>query len=400
MTTPNGSPELAVGQASKEATVNEMVRRTERGAGFYPVVDKDLTAPPGSCADGATYIVAGAPTGAWSGHAGDLAVAAGTNASNGWYFRTPEEGLRAYVQDENAEYAHDGAAWVAYSAAAAGALLTAGGTMTGDLTLAGDPTNALHAAPKQYVDAKVAGLSWKQAARAATTVAGTLATSFENGDTVDGVVLATGDRILIKNQAAPAENGIYVVAASGAPARASDADAGAELVNATVYVSEGTANADTQWTCTTNAPITAGVTSLAFAQISTAGTVFASAAEYRAGTEPAKALAPDQLWASAADVALTPGTNVALDLATGFNFTLAMGGNYTLDNPTNTKPQSGVIEIVQDGTGSRTLAYGTSWEFAGGTAPVLSTAAGAKDLLFYQVRGPTSVFANLVKAVA
>lgn len=122
-----------------------------------------------------------------------------------------------------------------------------------------------------YVDAKVAGLSWKQAVRAATTSAGTLASSFENGDTIDGVTLATGDRILIKNQAAGAENGIYVVAASGAPTRATDADAGAELVNATVYVSEGTANADTQWTCTTNATITVGSTSLAFAQMSSGG---------------------------------------------------------------------------------------------------------------------------------
>ncbi len=126
-------------------------------------------------------------------------------------------------------------------------------------------------AVKTYVDVKVAGLSWKQAVRAATTVAGTLATSFENGDAIDGVTLATGDRILIKNQSAGAENGIYVVAASGAPSRSTDADAGSELVNASCYVSEGTTNADTQWTCTTNAPITPGSTSLAFAQLTTGG---------------------------------------------------------------------------------------------------------------------------------
>lgn len=114
-------------------------------------------------------------------------------------------------------------------------------------------------------------ISWKQPVRVATTVAGTLATSFENGDTVDGVVLATGDRILIKDQASGIENGIYVVAASGAPTRATDADAGAELVNATCFVSEGTANADTSWTCTTNATITVGATSLTFAQISGTG---------------------------------------------------------------------------------------------------------------------------------
>lgn len=122
-----------------------------------------------------------------------------------------------------------------------------------------------------YVDGLVQGLSWKKAVRAATTVAGTLASSFENGDAIDGVTLATGDRILVKNQASGSENGIYTVNASGAPTRATDADTGAEMVNATVFVSEGTTLADTQWTCSTNAPITIGSTSIAFAQLSAGG---------------------------------------------------------------------------------------------------------------------------------
>lgn len=63
----------------------------------------------------------------------------------------------------------------------------------------------------------------------ATTANGTLATAFENGDTVDGIVLATGNRILIKNQSAPAENGIYTVNASGAPTRATDFDSWTEI---------------------------------------------------------------------------------------------------------------------------------------------------------------------------
>ena len=143
-----------------------------------------------------------------------------------------------------------------------------------DNTLAAnsDTKIASQKAVKGYVDNKLAGLSWKQAVRAATTSAHTLATDYENGDTIDGVTLATGDRILIKNQATASENGIYTVNASGAPTRATDADVGAELVNATVYVSEGTTNADAQWTCTTNAPITLGSTSLAFAQLSTGAT--------------------------------------------------------------------------------------------------------------------------------
>jgi hypothetical protein len=117
---------------------------------------------------------------------------------------------------------------------------------------------------KTYVDNASQGLTWKQAVRVATTAAGTLASSFENGDTVDGVTLATGDRILIKDQAAGAENGIYTVNASGAPTRATDANSAAEVLQATVTVQEGSTNADTTWTCTTNAPITLGTTALAF----------------------------------------------------------------------------------------------------------------------------------------
>lgn len=107
--------------------------------------------------------------------------------------------------------------------------------------------------------------SWKATVRVATKNPHTLATDFENGDTIDGVVLATGDRILIKNQTAAAENGIYTVNASGAPTRATDAATGAAILEAVVVVQEGTANADTMWVCTTNAPITLGTTGLTFA---------------------------------------------------------------------------------------------------------------------------------------
>lgn len=135
------------------------------------------------------------------------------------------------------------------------------------LTNVTTPSASTDAATKGYVDAAITGLDWKASVRVATTAAGTLATSFENGDAIDGVTLATGDRILIKNQAAPAENGIYTVAASGAPTRATDADASAEVTaGLAVFVTEGTANADTGWVLTTNDAITLGSTSLTFAQ--------------------------------------------------------------------------------------------------------------------------------------
>lgn len=165
---------------------------------------------------------------------------------------------------------------------------------------------ATQQAVKSYVDNAVQGLSWKQAVRVATTTAGTLASSFANGQTVDGVTLATNDRILIKNQAAGAENGIYIVNASAAPTRATDANTAAEITGATVFVSEGTANADKVFTNTTNAPITLGTTALVFAEInggsvptattSTEGKVeLATAAEAEARTDTTRAVTPVSL---------------------------------------------------------------------------------------------------------
>lgn len=242
MTTPNGSPELVEGQAAPETTVNEQIRRTEAGANHYLVVDKDLATPPGSCADGATYIVASSPTGAWVGHTGDLAIAVGTNASNGWYFRDPAEGELAYVQDENAFY-----------------------------------------------------------------------------------VCTTG-------------------------------------------------NSPATWE-----------------------SLSATAAEIRAGSISGKFLTPANVYTAAVGAALTSGATITPDGNNGFNFTLTLAHNATLANPSNFKDgQSGIIVITQDGTGSRTLAYGTNWKFPGG-APVLSTAAGAVDLIAYAVVGST-IYATLTKA--
>lgn len=138
--------------------------------------------------------------------------------------------------------------------------------------------------PKSYVDGLASGMDWKGSVRVATAAAGTLATDFENGDTVDGVVLSTGDRILIKDQAAPADNGIYVVQASGAPVRATDADVSAEVTGGmSVWVNEGTANADTAWTLTTNDVITLGSTSLSFTQTSGLGQISAGAGLTKTG---------------------------------------------------------------------------------------------------------------------
>jgi phage-related tail fiber protein len=138
----------------------------------------------------------------------------------------------------------------------------------------GSPVGASDLATKSYVDGLLQGIQWKNPVRVATTAAGTLATSFANGQTVDGVVLATGDRILIKNQASGGENGIYTVAASGAPTRATDADTAAEILGAVVPVEEGTVNADTFWINQTNAPITLGTTATVWTQFGVMPTVY------------------------------------------------------------------------------------------------------------------------------
>jgi hypothetical protein len=98
--------------------------------------------------------------------------------------------------------------------------------------------------------------------------------------------------------------------------------------------------------------------------------------------------------------ALTDGSSITPDFAAANNFSLTIGGNRTLANPTNlTAGQSGIIVITQDGTGSRTLAYGSYWKFSNGTAPTLTTTASAVDVLAYYVESSTRITAKLVTDV-
>jgi hypothetical protein len=97
-------------------------------------------------------------------------------------------------------------------------------------------------------------------------------------------------------------------------------------------------------------------------------------------------------------VSLTDGTSVSISFQNGQNFHLTLAGNRTLENPNSSVPgQVGSIFIVQDGTGSRTLSYGTNWEFPAASAPTLSTSAAAVDRLDYIVRTSTAVQAILSK---
>jgi hypothetical protein len=91
-------------------------------------------------------------------------------------------------------------------------------------------------------------------------------------------------------------------------------------------------------------------------------------------------------------VTLTDATSIALDLSSGTNFLVTLTDNRTLENPTNTAlGQTGHIYVIQDGTGSRTLAFGDSFKFIGGTAPTMSTSINSVDLLVYNVRGVSAI---------
>jgi len=137
------------------------------------------------------------------------------------------------------------------------------------------PSAGTDAATKNYVDTAITNVTSlftsKGTVRAATTANGVLASAFANGQTIDGVSLVTGDRILIKNQSAPAENGIYTVNASGAPTRAIDMDIWSEVAGAWVTVQEGTTNADTVWLSTANQGGTLNTTAITWTNPITAG---------------------------------------------------------------------------------------------------------------------------------
>jgi hypothetical protein len=204
---------------------------------------------------------------------------------------------------------------------------TTGSTMTGFLTLHADPTQALHAATKQYVDAVSEGLHVHPSVVAATTANINLSTDVENGDVLDGVTLATGNRILVKNQTTQSENGIYVVAASGAPSRAADFDSPAEIDGGDfIFVTGGTTQDNTGWV-QTNTVGTIGTDPIAFSQFSGSGT-------YSAGT----------------GLSLN-GTTFSIDTGTTVDLSTAQ----TLTNKTLTSPVIGTIS----NTGTLTLPTST-----------------------------------------
>jgi hypothetical protein len=152
-------------------------------------------------------------------------------------------------------------------------LSKSGGTMTGDLTLAGAPTADLHAATKAYVDNVVSGINFHQPVRVATTANITLSGT----QTIDGVSVVAGDRVLVKDQTDQKTNGIYVVA-SGSWTRATDADntpAGELAGGDFCLVLEGTVGSGYGYVCSNTSAITIGTTNITYAAFNAAKAVTA-----------------------------------------------------------------------------------------------------------------------------
>ena len=145
-----------------------------------------------------------------------------------------------------------------------------------------DPTQAQDAATKAYVDAVKQALDIKDSVRVATTANITIATALNVGDAIDGVTLADGDRVLVKNQSTGSENGIYVAGSS--PVRSADANTSAEVTSGMFcFVEEGTVNGDNGFVLTTNDPITLDTTALTFTQFNGAGQIIAGDALSKSG---------------------------------------------------------------------------------------------------------------------
>ena len=149
-------------------------------------------------------------------------------------------------------------------------------------SISATPTTGVHIANKDYVDSVAQGLDPKASCVAATTANIVLATGTLL--TIDGIVTVAGNRVLVKNQTDPAENGIYL-AATGAWTRAFDMDAWAEVPSAFTFIEQGTTQADTGWVCTSNAGGTIGTTAITFVQFSGGGSFTAGTGLTQTGTQ-------------------------------------------------------------------------------------------------------------------
>ena len=251
------------------------------------------------------------------------------------------------------------------------------------ITSLGTPTQTTDAATKAYVDSQLQGLDVKNSVRVATTANGTLSSAFANGQTVDGVTLATGDRILLKNQSTGSQNGIYTVNASGAPTRATDFDADSEVTGGTFFfVEEGTTNGDNGFVMTNDGTVTVGSTALVFTQFSGAGQVIAGAALTKSG---------NTLNVGVDDSSIEVNSDALRVKASGITNAM-LAGSIDL-----TAKVTGALPVGNGGTGLSSIAKGSV--LVANSANTLSAldGGGSNDgILTYTASSDTIAFATAV----
>ena len=230
-----------------------------------------------------------------------------------------------------------------------------------------DPTGATDAVSKGYLDGVTQGLDIKASVRAASTGNINLSTDVANGDTLDGVTLATGDRILLKDQTTGSENGIYVVAASGAPARAGDFDdSDAVSGGGFTFVEEGTANADNGYVVTNDGAITVGSTAITFSQFSGAGQITAGAGMTKSG---------NTLDVQVDDSSIEVASDTLQVKASGITNAM-LAGSIDL-----TSKVTGTLPVANGGTGAATHTSGGVLIGAGAGAVTSAKAAPTGDFV-------------------
>jgi len=240
------------------------------------------------------------------------------------------------------------------------------------------PTDAGDAATKGYVDASRAGLDVKDSVRVATTANITLSGT----QTIDGVSVIAGDRVLVKNQSTASQNGIYV-ASAGAWTRAADADNGTKVTPGMfTFVEEGVVNADSGWVLTTDGQVTIDSTSLAFSQFSGAGQVTAGDGLTKTGNTLDVGGTADRI---------TVGSD-AIDIATTY---VGQTSITTLGTVTTGTWSASTIAVARGGTGLTTTPKGSV--LVANAADVLTALDGggsADGLLFYTASSDTIAWAT------
>mgnify|MGYP003144339644 CR=1 FL=1 len=136
----------------------------------------------------------------------------------------------------------------------------------GSITGLSQPSANSEVATKQYVDDLLAGIRTRVSVRVATTANIDLTQDLQNGDTIDGVTLATDNRVLVKNQTDATQNGIYDVVASGTATRPTEFDTFNELAGQLISVQEGSTQADRLFLCTSNFGGTLGADNIVYQQ--------------------------------------------------------------------------------------------------------------------------------------